>query len=526
MNFINIIKKNKTFISVTLSFFVVLELISYLYVNYLTDAAIKFLNVKNATIFEQHIKFANNHLISNAKIFYDREIDIPKMEDIMQEATVASEQGNEKQLASLREELYTLFLPTYNYMRKKSVRQLHFHLPSAVSFLRFHRPQKFGDSLLGVRKALKYVNEKQKTIHVFEEGRIFNGFRNIYPIFKDSVFVGTVEVSYSFTALQSAVQKVDKSSLLFLVKNDLVTTNVFEDEQTNYKKSEFLSFSYDRKTFQDQKELSKEQIKYINKSIKEKVDWKLKQKEKFAVLFNDESIFNGNYISIEFLPIVNIDNEKVAYIVRYEDDTTVDTILSRHKALLATFSLLSILVSMSVGLLLQRAKKEEDKVRRIATYDALTKIYNRYGLKYVLENTIGDFTSYKKNLSVIFFDIDHFKHVNDTHGHDVGDDVLENLTALVSKHIRISDIFARWGGEEFIIVLPETSLSSATKLAEKLRSIVQEYDFETPKHITCSFGVAQLHKKETETKLLKRVDELLYIAKDSGRNCVISESIS
>ena len=522
MNYTKYIKKNRTFLLTTFSFFIVLEVISFLYVNSLTDAAINFLNVKNAKRFEQQIQFGQNHLTSNSQIFYDRDINTPRMKEIMKEASVAQENGDNTKLATLRAELHSMFLSEYDYMKKNSVRQLHFHLPNAVSFLRFHRPSKFGDSLLNVRNALRYVDESKKPMHVFEEGRIFNGFRNIYPIFEDREFVGTVEVSYSFTAMQKVMQKVDSAALLFLIDSDVVQETVLSEEQKNYKQSEFFGLSYDSKTFKDQEVLSVEQIRYINEHIHEEVTLKLKKKEKFAVRYQDDKVFNGRHISIDFLPILNIDKEIVAYIVQYEDDSIIDEILGRHITLLIAFSILSFFISISVGFLLKRAKKEVEQVKKIAAYDALTKIYNRYGLKHAVLDSIGDYREYEKDISVIFFDIDHFKKVNDTHGHDAGDDVLENLAALLSSHIRGDDIFARWGGEEFIIVVPQTPLNAATKLAEKLRLIVEEYDFVTPQHITCSFGVAQLLEGEDEIKLLKRVDELLYEAKDSGRNCVKS----
>jgi diguanylate cyclase (GGDEF)-like protein len=118
------------------------------------------------------------------------------------------------------------------------------------------------------------------------------------------------------------------------------------------------------------------------------------------------------------------------------------------------------------------------------------------------------------------FDIDHFKKVNDTYGHDAGDEVLKSLVTMMHKRLRKNDILARWGGEEFIILLSGTNLANAGIFADKLIIEVKELDFEKAGKITASFGVAEYIMNETSDSLLKRVDEMVYKAKSEGRNCV------
>jgi len=112
--------------------------------------------------------------------------------------------------------------------------------------------------------------------------------------------------------------------------------------------------------------------------------------------------------------------------------------------------------------------------------------------------------------------------VNDTHGHLVGDEVLKKLAHILTKGIRKSDVVARWGGEEFVVLLPDSELSSAVKLAESLRVKIAESDFEPITQVTCSIGVVQWNEGESSDYFLKRVDDKLYRAKESGRNCVVS----
>jgi diguanylate cyclase (GGDEF)-like protein len=127
---------------------------------------------------------------------------------------------------------------------------------------------------------------------------------------------------------------------------------------------------------------------------------------------------------------------------------------------------------------------------------------------------------YSHSLSMIMFDIDHFKKVNDTYGHTVGDYVLQTLTEIVKESLRETDYLVRWGGEEFIIIAPETDIEKAEVLAERIRKGTEKYIFDQAGAITISLGVAQLKKDDTEDTFIKRVDDAMYLAKQNGRNRV------
>ncbi len=123
-------------------------------------------------------------------------------------------------------------------------------------------------------------------------------------------------------------------------------------------------------------------------------------------------------------------------------------------------------------------------------------------------------------LSMILFDIDHFKRINDTYGHLVGDAVLRELSEVVRANIRESEYFVRWGGEEFIVLLPGTSLDGANMVAEKLRRAIESHRFPTVGRVTSSFGVTALRTDDTIKTFIERCDEALYEAKEGGRNRV------
>jgi len=121
---------------------------------------------------------------------------------------------------------------------------------------------------------------------------------------------------------------------------------------------------------------------------------------------------------------------------------------------------------------------------------------------------------------VAFMDLDHFKRINDTFGHDRGDEVLKAFVALIKEHIRSSDVFVRWGGEEFILILSVPDQAYLQMVLEKLRDAIARYDFEKPETLTCSIGATMYGEGETIQETIKRADEALYTSKAGGRNRV------
>jgi diguanylate cyclase (GGDEF)-like protein len=163
---------------------------------------------------------------------------------------------------------------------------------------------------------------------------------------------------------------------------------------------------------------------------------------------------------------------------------------------------------------------EKEEYAHQAYYDSLTNIYNRNRLKELFIQQIVRSNSLKESFCMVMIDIDHFKRVNDTYGHLVGDNVLITLTKIVNSNIRQSDIFARWGGEEFVLILPNVTVDIAKKIINNLRIKIENHYFEDVEKITCSFGITSYEDGDTIESMLKRADEALYIAKDSGRNRV------
>jgi len=164
-----------------------------------------------------------------------------------------------------------------------------------------------------------------------------------------------------------------------------------------------------------------------------------------------------------------------------------------------------------------RGKQLEEKSKT----DSLTGAFNREGIEEAIRIGLWEWRSQKKPLSLILIDIDHFKKINDEYGHALGDNVLSTLSNIVKQHIRTNDIFARWGGEEFVLVCIDTKIEQASLIAEKTREIIANFSFTDNIHVTASFGVATLNANETLEQLFNNADKALYEAKNQGRNKVV-----
>ncbi|QEK12839.1 diguanylate cyclase [Crassaminicella thermophila] len=239
-------------------------------------------------------------------------------------------------------------------------------------------------------------------------------------------------------------------------------------------------------------------IDFVLPSISgEQVILELRKKYKYALIIAISAIDNQKIIS-------NILSSGADdYITKPFNE---NVFIARLKANIRTF------------LLLQELKEKNFELERMVKIDGLTSLYNHKYMYERLEEEIQRARRYDKKLSIIMFDIDKFKCINDVYGHQFGDDVLIKISQKLKSEIRQSDIAGRYGGEEFIIILPETGLQDAYKLAERLRKSISNIKFKEKNiKVTISGGVAEL-EKENALKLIGKSDKLLYKAKENGRN--------
>ncbi|WP_417325774.1 diguanylate cyclase [Halarcobacter sp.] len=246
---------------------------------------------------------------------------------------------------------------------------------------------------------------------------------------------------------------------------------------------------------------------------------KLKRKVKAALVTKNPSYFNVD--PHKHLIEIRINSINANYEFMQQDVTIVPYDLDRKIVCLYIYDKTAL---REINLKLERANKE---LIDLTNKDYLTKVYNRRYFNEYSEKALELAKRNKQDISIIAIDIDRFKKINDTYGHNIGDEVLIEVANVFKSSIRKSDIVARFGGEEFIILLINAQLDEATNIAEKMRvkiedTIINVEDNEVD--ITASFGVATVNQENNETieTTLKRADDLLYIAKKHGRNEVVN----
>ncbi|MBU0924414.1 diguanylate cyclase [bacterium] len=695
----------------------------------------------------------------HSNILYFNRIDTKKIKELLLNVNEASSSKQNE----IRKELYLELIDMYNNMHDFKLKQLHFHLKNNDSFLRFHRPEKFGDNLADVRETVKYVNKYQKPAHGFEEGRIYNGYRFVYPLKLNDKYIGSVETSVSMEDITNEFRKEFSKDIDFIIKKSVVDKKVFSSEKDNYKECTTSTLFYHEKSIsKGRNSLIESIISKYNKN--NNIDDKLKEGE----LFNFFIKMNENYYVTTFLPIHNFfKNETVGYIIiikehnsfityekqyylfltflifftmfivyfmyKIDDDKhelmhnnkildevqkishigywefdliknrliwsdeiynifdlekaqfeashksilkyvhhddlervsnafynsiesktdyrieykiitknnelkhiselckhtladdgniiqslgtihditvqkeaynklykfidTQNTIviltngeeinfankeflnffgfkeledfkkeskcicefflendrffhlgklknnenwidaiisLSQPKRIVGMLTKDSIIVVFSITLNyfeddlyivsfsdISQTINEQIILEEKTVHDKLTGAYNREYFEKNYRNIIKEYHLKNYRFALCLFDIDDFKKVNDTYGHDIGDYVLKELVSEISKFSRDDDILIRWGGEEFILIMKIKSENDLSKVLEHLRMRIEKHIFKKVEKVTCSFGVTFYKEGEDIETTIKRADLGLYEAKAKGKNQVI-----
>ena len=206
-------------------------------------------------------------------------------------------------------------------------------------------------------------------------------------------------------------------------------------------------------------------------------------------------------------------NNLVNFVEKIEENNHTDFNTSMAYRMVYTFSViiaLFIVVWFSV-----RGVLERNVIR-----DALTSLFNRYYFMKQIAHFITIFKRYNEPLSLIFVDVDFFKNINDTYGHQVGDEVLIELASMIKADLRESDSAYRYGGEEFVVISTRTNAKEALVLAERFRKKIEEHAFDKVKKVTLSLGITELKESDDVISLIKRADDAMYLAKSAGRNQV------
>ncbi|MEA3289797.1 MAG: diguanylate cyclase [Campylobacterota bacterium] len=275
--------------------FILLVIAVYFYLKYERTSKQKeyLLTITKQYTQDYNVLYDQYKTISN--IIFETKINKQEVKSIFKDALIDSKEKKDK----TRKKLYLYLQTTYGLLQKYNIKQLHFHLKNNESFLRFHKPERFGDDLSEVRATVKYVNEHKKPIDGFEEGRIYNGYRFVYPLFFEDEYLGSVEVSFSTLAMNIELMENFNVVGKFLILKEIVDKKVFEKERSNYSSSQFKDFYFEKKI---EDALEKYNTKKITLSVSDKtksiIEKKVKDKKSFSV-YDEKSNSIMTFIKIQ-----------------------------------------------------------------------------------------------------------------------------------------------------------------------------------------------------------------------------------
>lgn len=437
------------------------------------------------------------------------------------------------EVKKIRQKLYESVKHSWDVMRKRyDVRQLHFHFgPGSRSFLRVHKPEKYGDVMNTVRYTIVDANTLLKPTKGFETGRIDAGIRGVIPVIGEDAStgqplpIGALEAGTSFSFLLKMLHEKLATNFAVLCSSEHIRKNMWPESiaKTFDESSKVGSYFIEDSTIPST--MTKEFFLHLPPHVNT-----LRANDVGSIIAIGQKHYQIAHFPLrDYRGNLNPDLPDAGMVLAWQDITPTwksFTTSVQMNIIVVFISLILLEIILISGWkfgsrqLQQTIDKQTAELEALATRDQLTGILNRRKLEEYFTQEINRHHRYNTLFSVIMFDLDHFKKVNDTWGHDVGDLVLKKVVALTLKHIREIDIFARWGGEEFIILLPQTDIQQAQKLAERLRIAVADTLINDTIAITISLGLAQHNQNETMDEILKRVDQCLYAAKDAGRNQV------
>jgi len=300
-------------------FFFLLSFFIYLGLSYEKEQKIEEYLKQKTMLYTQSYNVVYDHYKHLSKVLFNLEVNTPEVLEIIS-------QINESNKDQQREKLFNKLNSTYSMLKEYNLKQLHFHLPNNDSFLRFHRPKKHGDNLSKVRQTVKYVNQYQKFIDGFEEGRIYNGYRFVYPLFDKERHIGSVEISFSTHAMSATISQKYNLMSYFLIKKEVVDKKLFQSEKHNYTNSNLEKFYIENNIFDFMNRLSDQNsLDYISKDLEEKIYQKIASKNVAFSLYNPDDKHLLTFIKVNnAVTQENIGLFVIASDAKYIDNKTIN----------------------------------------------------------------------------------------------------------------------------------------------------------------------------------------------------------
>lgn len=445
------------------------------------------------------------------------------------------------ELSTVRSLLYEEVSPSWQKMTSDyDVRQLHFHLgPGSTSFLRVHKPDKYGDNMDELRHLVVDVNRDGRPRQGFELGRVYAGIRGVVPIYSFSdpaKQVGALEVGTSFTTLIDSLSSAIGRDVAVLIREDRVDEAVWKRPEDGFK-SNCGCFV---------EAFSSNTVSEIIASLEEAPRYQQVFDSRTALVETSTGPFALTEFALrDYIGIRDNHNAPVGRIMIW--DSAKNAVQGLYRATLTNiiyalfvFILIELALFFGIRFVVNRLEATIDdrtrdiralnlKLEEMAHVDQLTGVYNRRWLMERLQEERNRCARLGSPSALIMLDVDHFKKVNDDWGHQAGDTVLSELGKVMKEHARNYDIVGRYGGEEFVILLPGVDGPTGYELAENLRQRV-ESEITIPGSdsvaVTISAGLAVYREGYREEDWLAAADVALYAAKRSGRNRVMISNSS
>lgn len=400
------------------------------------------------------------------------------------------------------------------------ISHLYFHTPERINILRAHRPDHHGDKI--DRFTLREAQAKGTHSTGLELGLMGTfTLRHVEPWRNDDGrVIGFLELGMEIDNIFHSIKAFYQTDLYLLVHKRLLDEKQWKDGmRMSGKNPEWgLLPTAVISNINSAQELPDTFVEQVSQQTDG-------QHSKFRLHYRD------HLHEAAPLPIRDVNGRDIGDLwVLIDIQRAID-----HGRELATFAssiaallgaLLFILFYRQVNRMEGELQSYHDNLLEVATHDGLTGLYNRKSFDSILASEISRAQRYGRPLSLLLLDVDNFKEVNDTYGHPAGDQVLEELAFDLSRNLRQHDHAARYGGDEFAIILSETSLSNALHLAERIRRSIERHNYiireETVCKVSLSIGVASCSKRQpcSQESLLHNADQALYLAKYAGRNCV------
>ena len=420
------------------------------------------------------------------------------------------------QQQSLRSELNTLLQPLYLNTLNYNFRQLHFHLANGQSFLRFHQPDMFGDDLTIIRPTIREVISTQSYISGFEEGRQMSGYRFVFPLFKEAMYVGSVEISVPALNMISELYTTYSNIDIGIIMKREVLEKIYLQEALNNHIVSLLSSDYLIESANltlianSNKSIHMIDDAQFNQALYKQIQPKLNE----DVSFNDILFYDGKHYMIHFNVLKDIDRSSLGFLYTISLSDELEAMpQKRNQLVFISTGVLMFMITIFYFVL-----KQEEHFSQYAMMDPLTQAYNRGTFNDFANKIIALQEREKNDVTLAMIDVDNFKNCNDIHGHKIGDKVLTEIVNIMTHCVRKTDILGRYGGDEFVLLLPKTDLDTAICILERVRHHVEKYSFTKVNNITLSIGVYQIKPGESLDDVINKADIALYKAKSEGRN--------